>query len=295
MDVLLEQFLDYLSLERGLSDNTRNAYGSDLAAFVGFLTQQGIRSVNGVRRKHVIDFLLDGKSRGLSSSSLARRLVAVKVFFRYLLQEGLLDLNVTDDMDSPRLWKVLPETLTNKEVDALLAAPGEGQRYALRDRALLETLYATGLRVSELAQLRIEDVHFDEGYLRCIGKGNKERVVPLGASAKAHIRQYLQEQRPALAGPESGTTLFLSSRGRPFSRSGLWKLMRNYALKAALGKKVTPHTLRHSFASHLLANGAPLRVIQEMLGHADIATTQVYTHVDPARLKTVHARFHPRA
>lgn len=294
MDVLLDQFLDYISLERGLSDNTRAAYGADIRDFLHFLERRSIRSINGVERKHLIDFLLEEKSRGLRTTSLSRRLVAVKVFFRHLHREGLLGKNVADEMESPRLWKVLPDTLTYKEVERLLKAPDQSNRYAVRDRALLEVLYGTGLRVSELATLRIHDVHLDEGYLRCIGKGNKERVVPLNASAATLVKAYLAELRPRLAPDPAVEALFISARGTAFCRQGLWKLIKGYACKAGISKNVTPHTLRHSFATHLLANGAPLRVIQEMLGHADISTTQIYTHVDPARLKSVHAAYHPR-
>jgi integrase/recombinase XerD len=295
MDVLLDQFLDYISLERGLSENTRSAYAADIRDFLQYLQRHSIRSVNSVERRHLIDFLLSEKARGLQTTSLSRRLVAIKVFFRHLHREGLLNGNVADDMESPRLWKVLPDTLTYKEVERLLKAPDKNKRYGLRDRALLEVFYGTGLRVSELASLRIHDLHLGEGYLRCIGKGNKERVVPINSSATALLKRYLAELRPKLLPDPDAPELFVSSRGTSFSRQGLWKLIRGYARKAGIAKSVTPHTLRHSFATHLLANGAPLRVIQEMLGHADISTTQIYTHVDPARLRSVHAAYHPRA
>jgi integrase/recombinase XerD len=295
MQALLDQFLDYVALERGLSPNTRAAYAADLAAFLGFLQKRGIGSVNAVTRQHILDYLMGEKDRGLSTNSISRHLVSIKVFFRYLQQEGLLRTNVTETMDSPKLWKVLPSTLTLKEVERLLAAPEARQRLAPRDRALLETLYGTGLRVSELATLTLEDLHFDSGYLRCMGKGKKERVVPLGENARACLQRYLDELRPALLRGAPTRAVFLTLRGRAFSRQGIWKLIKKYARAAGITRSVKPHTLRHSFASHLLANGAPLRVIQEMLGHADIATTQIYTHVDAARLRTVHNRFHPRA
>jgi len=295
MDVLLDQFLDYVGLERGLSPNTRLAYEDDLRSFLGFVRTQGMKSLNQINRSHVVDYLMSEKARGVKANTLARRLVAIKVFFRYLTQEGLLDRNVTDDMDSPRLWKVLPDTLSIKEVEALLAAPGRDDARCRRDRALLETLYATGLRVSELAQLKLDDLHFDEGYVRCLGKGRKERVVPIGDRAIAALTEYLQQERPALEKGSGARQVFLTPRGRAFSRVGIWNLIKRYTLKAGIGKNVTPHTLRHSFASHLLAQGAPLRIIQEMLGHADISTTQVYTHVDPSRLRAVHHKYHPRA
>jgi integrase/recombinase XerD len=239
------------------------------------------------------------KERGLGVNSISRRLVAIKVFFGYLRQEGMLARNVTSAMDSPRLWKVLPGVLSLKEVERLLELPGapaaRDGRYALRDRALLELMYATGLRVSEAAGLGLDDLHFDVGYLSCTGKGNKSRVVPFGSQAREHVTRYLREARPLFTADKAERHVFLTYRGGAFTRNGVWKLVRARAAAAGIRKTVSPHTLRHSFASHLLANGAPLRVIQEMLGHADIATTQIYTHVDEGRLKSVHARFHPRA
>jgi integrase/recombinase XerD len=198
-------------------------------------------------------------------------------------------------MDSPRLWKILPATLTLKEVERLLDAPKKAGRLHLRDRALIETLYGTGLRVSELAQLKLDDIHFDAGYLRCMGKGSKERVVPLGGAAAAAIRRYLDESRADLLKQRESRLLFITYRGGGLSRKSIWKLIKHHARAAGISKKISPHTLRHSFASHLLANDAPLRVIQEMLGHADIATTQIYTHVDQSRLKAIHNQYHPRA
>ncbi len=295
MQVLLDQFLDYVSLERGLSENTRKAYGADLSTFIAFLQARGVKSINSVTRQHILDFLMEQRDRGLSTGSISRRLVSIKVLFKYLQQEALLRSNITESMDSPKLWKVLPSTLSFKEVDRLLAAPAEKDRNGLRDRAMLETMYGTGLRVSELAQLTLDDIHFDAGYVRCMGKGKKERVVPLNEAARALIQRYLDEVRPALARGQPIRAVFLTRRGHAFSRKGIWKSVKKYAKIAGIMKNVKPHTLRHSFASHLLANGAPLRVIQEMLGHADITTTQIYTHVDPARLKSVHAQFHPRA
>ncbi len=295
MNVLIDQFRDHVLLERGLSNNTAEAYGADLARFAAFLKQHGIRSVNDIERDDVLDFLMDEKDRGASMNSISRRLVAIKVFLRFLQQEGMLARNVTDVMDSPKLWRVLPGVLSMREVDRLLAAPTGNDRYAVRDRALLELFYATGLRVSELAALCLEDIHFDEGYLRCFGKGNKARVVPFGERARQTLSRYLAEARE-LFGPDlAERRVFVTRRGAGFSRKSIWRLVKQYAMKAGIDKDVSPHTLRHSFASHLLANGASLRVIQEMLGHADIATTQVYTHVDRSRLRSVHARFHPRA
>ena len=295
MNVLVDQFLDYVSLERGLSENTRKAYSADLQSFSADLESRGIGSFSSVTRKHVLDYLLAQKAGGLSVNSISRRLVAIRVFFGYLQAEGLLDRNVTAVMDSPRLWRVLPGVLSVKEVGRLLDAPVGIDRFSLRDKAFLELLYASGMRVSELAGLQMDDVRFDVGYVRCTGKGNKMRVVPFGEVASRHMKEYLSRARTQFCKAGTGREFFLTSRGRGFTRQGLWKLVRHYAARAGIVKSVSPHTLRHSFASHLLANGAPLRVIQEMLGHADIATTQVYTHVDQARLRSIHAQFHPRA
>lgn len=295
MQVLLDQFLDYLTLERGLSANTRSAYAGDLTGFIQFLQRGGLQSLNKLARKQVVDFLMMEKDRGLSAASLSRRLVAIRVFLRYLQQEGLLAANVTETMDSPKLWKLLPDTLSPAEVERLLEAPRLDRPKGLRDRALLETLYGTGLRVSEVAGLRLQDIQFDAGYLRCMGKGRKERIVPLGGAAAAYLRRYIDETRPILLRHETSDVVFLSNRGRALSRKTIWQMIRAMTRAAGIAKHVSPHTLRHSFASHLLANQAPLRVIQEMLGHADIGTTQIYTHVDSQRLQQVHRQFHPRA
>ena len=296
MRFLVDQFLDHLALERGLSENTRLAYGHDLAEFLAFLSRRGRAGIQEVERRDILDFLMEGKRKGLAAASLARRLVAIKVFFRHLAQEGLLAVNVADAMESPRLWKILPPTLTREEVDRLLAAPDPATPRGLRDRAILETFYATGLRVSELAALTLDSLHFDAEYIRCVGKGDKERVVPIGGRAIAAVQVWLERGRPAYAARgAAGRAVFLSRLGRPLTRNGLWRHIRAYARKAGIRKELSPHTLRHSFASHLLANGASLRVIQEMLGHADIATTQIYTHVDQGRLQAVHRQYHPRA
>ena len=295
MNALVDQFLDHISLERGLSPNTRLAYGADLKRFLLFLDRKRIRSVNDVRRKTILDYLMSEKERGLSMNSISRRLVAIKIFFTYLVQESLLSENVAEVMDSPKLWKMLPGVLSLKEVDKLLSSPVGNDRIALRDRAILELLYATGMRVSELVDLKVGDLHFDSGYLRCTGKGNKVRVVPFGAEAAGHLTKYLSEGRPEFTPKDDECHVFLTYRHKKFSRKGIWKLIKDSSRKAGISKNVSPHTLRHSFASHMLANGAPLRVIQELLGHSDIATTQVYTHVDQGRLRAVHASFHPRA
>ena len=297
MRFLLDQFMDYLTLERGLSANTRLGYGHDLSEFLAFLSRKGRAGIQEVVRRDIVDFLMESKQKGLAAPSLARRLVAIKVFFRHLSREGLLAANVADAMDSPRLWKILPPTLSVEEVDRLLAAPDASKPRGLRDRAILETFYATGLRVSELAGLALESLHFDAEYVRCVGKGDKERVVPIGHRAIAAVQAWLERGRPAYAAKGGGASraVFLSRTGQPLSRVTLWRHIRTYARQAGIRKEISPHVLRHSFASHLLANGASLRVIQEMLGHADISTTQIYTHVDQSRLQSVHHQYHPRA
>lgn len=294
MKALVDQFVDYLVFERGLSDNTKLAYQRDLEAFVLSMAHVGITVASQVKREHVVDFLLTEGYRGLAPVSLARRLVAIKVFFGYLVREGLLDASVVEVMDGPKLWKHLPDVLSVAEVNQLLSATEGDSVSACRDRSILELFYATGLRVSELASLRLDAVHFDAGYLRCTGKGRKQRVVPFGKRAEDALKRYIAHVRPRYA-KQDECALFVSSRGRGYSRQGLWTLIKRRALGAGIGTHVTPHSLRHSFASHLLANGAQLRVIQELLGHADIATTEIYTHVDQSRLQAAHARFHPRA
>ncbi|HOO21158.1 MAG TPA: site-specific tyrosine recombinase XerD [Kiritimatiellia bacterium] len=297
MRFLLDQFMDHLVLERGLSANTRLAYGRDLSEFLAFAARRGRGGIQDVQRRDIVDFLMEGKQKGLATASLARRLVAVKVFFRHLSREGLLAVNVADAMDSPRLWKVLPATLSLEEVDRLLAAPDPATVKGRRDRAVLETFYATGLRVSELASLTLDALHFDADYIRCVGKGDKERVVPIGRRAQAAVNAWLEDGRAEYARRAAAgeRAVFLSRLGRPLSRITIWRHIRAYARRAGIRQSISPHMLRHSFASHLLANGASLRTIQEMLGHADISTTQIYTHVDQGRLQAVHHRYHPRA
>ena len=294
MNALVELFLEYVSLERGLSDRTRIAYAADLTSFVDTLAASGITSIHAVTRDHVVDYLMAERDRGLSVNSISRRLVAIKVFFAFLQREGLLAQNVTAVMESPRLWKVLPGLLTPREVERLLDITDGEDKFSLRNRAVLELFYATGMRVQEVCDLQLDDVHADEHYIRCTGKGNKTRVVPFGSTSQASLEAYLLKARPLFEVQGPQRAVFLTVRGAPFSRKRLWQIVKECARKAGIDKNVYPHTLRHSFASHMLANGAPLRVIQEMLGHADIATTQVYTHVDQQRLRAVHHQFHPR-
>ncbi len=295
MQTLIEQFLDYVSLERGLSANTRAAYAADLLKFKRFLERRRVAVLNSVTRALVLDFLMDERARGMGLNSISREFVSIRIWFRFLHEENLLARDVVAAMDSPRLWKVLPANLSLREVEQLLHAPEGEAPLRQRDRAILETMYATGLRVSEICRLRVDDLHFDAGFLRCVGKGEKERLVPFSETCARLLQTYLAAVRPVLLGERADREVFLSRRGAALSRKTVWHLVKQYARRAGIGKKISPHTLRHSFATHLLYNGAPLRMIQEMLGHADIATTQIYTHLDQSRLKSIHTQFHPRA
>jgi integrase/recombinase XerD len=295
MKGLIDQFMDYLGLEKGLSPRSIEAYAHDLEHATDWLASHGVSDAQSVTRRHLNEYLLSLRDADLAPATIARRLVALRVFFRFLQQENLLAANVTDAMDSPRLWDVLPGTLSPEQVERLLHAPDPATPRGLRDRAMLELLYSTGLRVSELVGLRLDEIHRDARYLRVVGKGNKERVIPYGLSAETHLLRYLDQVRPAWNRAPGQRAVFLTRRDAPMSRKTFWALIRHYARLAGVEQKVSPHTLRHSFASHLLANHAPLRVIQEMLGHADIGTTQIYTHVDATRLRDVHRTFHPRA
>ena len=295
MQVLADQFLDHLMFERGLSPHTREAYATDLRAFFAELARCEVRGLYEVTREHIYRYLLDSRERGLRSSTVSRRLVSIKVFFRYLHREGLLAQNVADAIETPRRSLGLPDVLSPKEVERLLNRPDTARPIGVRDRALLELLYASGLRVSELAALTVDDLYFDSNALRCMGKGRKERIVPFGESARIWLRRYLDEARPVFAGSSDTRRLFLARGARPMDRRWIWRRIQHTARAAGILKNVHPHTLRHTFATHLLAGEAPLRVIQEILGHADIATTQIYTHVDSGRLKAIHEKFHPRA
>ncbi|MDD4537846.1 MAG: site-specific tyrosine recombinase XerD [Lentisphaeria bacterium] len=291
----LSDFIGHLCLERGLAKNTATAYASDLAVFFDALDAAGINDAAAVTRDDILDFLEASQQHGLEAATIARRLVAIKVFFRFLVQEGLLHADVTEIMESPRLWRLVPDFLTVAEVDALLRAFAGKEPLELRNRALLELLYASGLRASEMVTLRLDGVNFREGILRVIGKGNKERVVPFGKSAWDAMSTYVEKSRPLLDHSGAGLTLFLSHNGRPLTRARLWMIVKDAAVRAGIRKNIYPHALRHSFATHLLSNGADLRVIQEMLGHASIATTQIYTHTDKERVAGAHRQFHPRA
>jgi integrase/recombinase XerD len=291
----LERFWHHLALERGFAENTVRAYAHDLREFAAALTPAQRADPALIARDDILAFLEASRRAGLAAASLARRLVAIKVLFRYLTAERIVPGDITSVLEGPRLWRLLPDFLSVDEVERLLGAYAGTDPLVRRNRAILELLYSSGLRVSELAALRLAAVNFEQGVVRVLGKGRKERLVPLGRPAQARLSEYLEQARPRLDLTGAAAHLFLSARGRPLTRDRVWRLVRDAAILAGIRKDVYPHMLRHSFASHLLAGGADLRVIQELLGHADISTTQIYTHVEASRLAAVHHRFHPRS
>ncbi len=290
---LLEEFSLYLRIEKGLSPNTLEAYTADLIRFFDYLDSKGYKSLSSVGIEELLAYN-SWLSKGLSRSSLTRNLSTLRSFFRFLKSKGVISWNPTRFLDSPRLKRPIPETMTIEEVEALINAPDTITPQGLRDRALLELMYATGLRISELVGLRLLDLNLDAGFLRTVGKGSKERVVPIGEVAIHWIMEYLKGSRPSLLKGRESPFLFVTQRGGPFTRQGVFKLIGAYAQKAGIRKRISPHTLRHSFASHLLMGGADLRAVQMMLGHADIGTTQIYTHVTKSHLVETHKKYHPR-
>lgn len=294
MNNLIHEFINYLSVERGLATNTLESYGRDLRQYYQYLGEDQV-DLDAVSRTTIINYLMYLQKQGKATATIARRLAALKAFYQFLVREKRIKTDPTANLESPKLEKRLPRVLTVSEVERLLAQPDSSQPAGLRDRAMLELLYATGIRVSELVSLNIEDVNLETGYIRCTGKGSKERIVPLGSLAIQWVQEYLQSGRPKLVKDRDEKALFVNHHGNRLTRQGFWKIVKKYAEDARIDKEITPHTLRHSFATHLLENGADLRSVQEMLGHADISTTQIYTHVTKGRLKEVYARAHPRA
>jgi integrase/recombinase XerD len=277
-----------------LADHTLESYARDLAA-LGEYAAGAERRIDALDRHGLEAFVREQMTRGLSPRSVARTVAAVRGFYRFLVIDRRLAANPADDLRPPRAWPALPKFLSLEEVDALIAAPDVSTPLGLRDRAMIELLYATGLRVTELVSVRVADLHLDEQYLTCIGKGSKERIVPMGEQANDWIARYRSTSRLELLKGRKSPRLFLNARGGPLSRIGFWKILKQYARRANLPATLSPHVVRHSFATHLLDRGADLRAIQLMLGHADLSTTQIYTHVLEARLRTVYDRFHPRA
>ena len=291
----LDGFAHYLSLERGASPNTVAAYRRDLRHLVDYLEGKGVASPGLVTASHLREFVFRLKDLGLAPTSIRRHISATRTYFRFLVGEGLVARDPTDRLTSPKKWRTVPSVLSLAEVERILAAPKADDRLAWRDRALVEFAYATGARVSELVHVAVKDVLFDEGLVRLFGKGSKERLVPIGRRALGAVALYSREIRPGLEKGKGRGILFLNGRGAPLSRVGAWGIIRKLARAAGITKRVTPHTFRHTFATHLLEGGADLRAVQEMLGHADLSTTQLYTQVDREYLRSVHRQFHPRA
>lgn len=290
----LEGFQDFLSLEAGHSANTVVSYRRDLERFVRFAESRRISGPDKVTRLHLRDFLYALKDLGLGPATIRRQVSALHTYFGFLIGEGTLTEDPSDRVETPQRWRTLPEVLTGPEVEALLAAPAISEPLAWRDRALLELGYGAGLRVSELCTLGLGDLILTEGLIRVFGKGGKERLVPIGRKVVGAVSTYLNTTRAALDRGHTEGRILLNARGRPLSRVGAWGVVRTMARRAGIEKRVTPHTLRHTFATHLLEGGADLRAVQEMLGHADLSTTQIYTHVDREYLRKVHREFHPR-
>lgn len=289
----IDEFLAYIELEKGLARNTAKSYENDLRQAAVRLKAQGASDWAKVTARHLTAWL-HGLSEEFSESSQARKLAAIRTMFRYLVRQGRREDDPAALLSGPKFRRKLPQTLSTAEMDKLLAAPAGGDAYAVRDRAMLEMFYSSGLRISELCRLTLQQVDLENGFVRVFGKGSKERVVPLGGKARDAVQAYLVSSRPRLVKPRTGSELFLSERGKAISRKTLWVIVKNAAKRAGLEKSVKPHLLRHSFATHLLAGGADLRAIQEMLGHASIGTTQIYTAVESSRLLDQHAKFHPR-
>ncbi len=294
MKELVALFLDSLVVEKGLSKNTTISYGRDLHQYISFLKKRGLVEPASITRKEIMDFLLSERDRELSPVSVARELVAIRNFHRFLMMEGRLARDVTESLEAPKLWKHLPEVMSMQEVESLLKAPNVRRPQGIRDQALLEYMYATGSRASEVSNVKLGAIHLDGGTVRIRGKGEKERMVPLGNLAKKSLLRYLEKVRPQWLKNSSEEALFLTRQGKKMSRQSVWAVLKKNAKLARVQKTIYPHILRHSFATHLLEGGADLRVVQELLGHSDIATTQIYTHVEKSRLKSIHTKFHPR-
>ncbi|HEU4989124.1 MAG TPA: site-specific tyrosine recombinase XerD [Gemmatimonadaceae bacterium] len=291
---LLERFGDFLALEKGASPRTREAYARDVARLAEFATAKGAQAPADVTAKLLREYIYHLKDLGLAPASIRRGVSGVRTYFRFLLADGVLVRDPSERLETPKRWRTLPDVLTVDEVEKLLAAPTMDDPLYFRDRAMLELAYGAGLRVSEWITVDVKDLLLDQGVVRVFGKGSKERLVPLGRNAIAALAIYRRELRPRLEHGQGKGALFLNARGEPLTRMGAWKILRKYVERAGIEKHVSPHTLRHSFATHLLEGGADLRAVQEMLGHADISTTQIYTHVDREYLRSVHRQYHPR-
>ncbi len=290
----VKSFLSYLTVEAGLSENTVLAYGRDLKSFLEYCQSGSLADLRQISPTIIRSYMRTLTQNQKSEGSLKRALVAIRMFLRFAKLMDLVEDDFTGVLESPKLWQRLPVVCSRKQVIDLLTAPAPAEPFYLRDKAMLELLYATGIRAGELANMKILDLNVDIGYMRCLGKGNKERVIPVGKAAIEAVVEYLTHLRPRLAKSFSSNFLLLSRTGRPMSRIEIWRLVKKYAVRAGMPRNLTAHTLRHCFATHLLTGGADLRSVQEMLGHVDIATTQIYTHVDQDRLREIHRKFHPR-
>ncbi len=295
MESYVNEFINYLAVERGLAQNTLESYGRDLKQFQTYLDNGNMEILKDSSRNTILGYLNNLQSKGRAVSTISRNLAAIKSFYQYLVRERYLDKDPAANLESPKIEKKLPKILTISEVEQLLKQPNGLLPTGLRDKAMLELLYATGIRVSELISLNISDINLDMGYIKCYGKGAKERIVPLGSIAAKCVQDYTGKGRPKLVRTYDEAALFVNHHGNRLTRQGFWKIIKKYAQEANIHKDITPHTLRHSFATHLLENGADLRSVQEMLGHADISTTQIYTHVTKNHLKEVYDKAHPRA
>ncbi len=291
---LLDRFYNYILVEQRLSQNTIESYSRDLVKYLRFAESCEAKSLKDFTRLDLLSFLVKEQKKGISSRSLARMLSSIKTFYNFLVSDGILINNPFSDIESPRIEKKLPEVLTRDEVDALINTPETNKHAGIRDRAIFEVLYASGLRVSELVSLRIENINIDAGFVTVTGKGSKQRVVPLGEEALFWLKKYMETSRNILVSGGMSPFFFVNRSGNRLSRQGFWKIIKKYCLQAGIAKKVSPHTLRHSFATHILEGGADLRSVQIMLGHSDIATTQIYTHITKGFLKKTHKRYHPR-
>jgi integrase/recombinase XerD len=295
LNTLADQFLNYLLVEKGLSGQTIEAYSRDLSIYIDFIKLEGIDDIAQADMLYILKHLIALREDGLNARSRARHLVTLRGFYKFLAQEKYIKEDPSRTIDLPKTGLKLPEVMGVKEVSLLLQTPNLNNARGMRDAAMLEILYAAGMRVSELLHLKINDVNLEAGFVKVFGKGSKERLIPIGSHAQERVKEYIQSARPGLLKQHTSHYLFIARAGKPMSRQGFWKLIKQYALKAGIHKRITPHTLRHSFASHLLEGGADLRAVQVMLGHVDISTTQIYTHVTRDQIKKIHDKLHPRS
>ncbi|NIP37465.1 MAG: site-specific tyrosine recombinase XerD [Candidatus Dadabacteria bacterium] len=295
MEEYVDSYYSYLAVIKGLSDNTLESYIRDCKRFVSYLKLKDVTSLSDINHSHILDFLTELKNKQSKPKTIARYIVSIKQFFKYLLIEKIITEDPTINIKTPKLSTALPDILTLADIERLLDSPDELTAIGARDAVMLEVLYGTGIRVTELVNLKLSSLHFDLGYLIVFGKGSKERTIPLGTIALDKIKSYLKDTRPLLLKDKSSDYLFLNRNGKNMTRQGFWKILRQYVIKSGINKVVTPHTIRHTFASHLLERGADLRTIQILLGHSDISSTQIYTHIDVKRLKDIHSKHHPRA